>query len=98
MLPKGFYIFTELAAKDAIENKIKVGAFGEKLVIAESALETATGDLLVRTIERNIYKRQLEAKDDELKSANRKLAFSKVLNYVGGVGITILLILKAAPP
>jgi len=97
MLPKGYYVFTELAAKDALENKIKVGAYWEKLGIAESALERATGDLLVRTIERNVYKNKSEQDSKSLKKANRKLAFAKVLNYVEAAAIVVLIIVKSPP-
>lgn len=97
MLPKGYYVFTELAAKDALENKIKVGAYWEKLGIAESALERATGDLLVRTIERNVYKNKSEQDLKSLKKANRKLAFANILNYVEAAAIVVLIIVKSPP-
>jgi hypothetical protein len=98
LIPKGFYIFTELAAKDALESKIKVGAFGQKLEIAESELEKCSGELLIRTIERNVYKTQNEEKDKELRKKNRKLIFSKFLNYVQGAGVIALFLIKTLPP
>ena len=97
MLPKGYYVFTELAAKDALESKIKASAYFEKLGIAESALEKANGDLLVRTIERNVYKNQSEQDLKSLKKANRKLAFAKILNYVEAAAIVVLIIVKSPP-
>lgn len=98
LLPKGYYIFTELSAKSALDAKINADAFRQKLNIAESTLDKTSSDLLVRTIERNQYKSESEAKERTISRLNRKLFFAKVLNYVEGAAIVILTIKSSIPP
>lgn len=92
LLPKGYYIFTELAAKDALASKINAEAFQQKLSIMQKSLEQTSGDLTLRTIERDFYQNSLVDKEKTVAKLTRKLFFAKVLNYIGGVVMVVVLI------
>lgn len=97
LLPKGYYVFTELAAKNALEAKINADAYQRKLTIAESALQNTSTELLTRTIERDLFKNTVSEKDSIIIKTNRKLIVLKIVSYVEATVIVFLTFKSLTP-
>lgn len=93
LLPKGFYIITELGAKDALKAKIDADVFKEKFQIADKQIDALSDSLISVSNSRSTFVNENSILKKDLKSSKRRLFFSNLLNY-GEAATIIYLIIK----
>ena len=83
LVPKGFYILTELGAKNALKANVDAKAYHEKWQFADRALGDMSLKLALTTAERNRAIALNISKDTSLNTLTTQLKWSNALKWTG---------------
>lgn len=90
LVPKGFYILTEMGSRKALKADVDAKAYFEKWQLADQALGRMSLKLSLMTAERNRAIALNISKDTTINTLTKKLKWSNALKWVGFVSVAAL--------